>query len=419
MKSILVVEDSKFIGSMVKYRLEEAAYDVVWVKQMSEAIKTIDEDGNEFFASLLDYNLPDAPRGEIIDEVSRRKIPSIVFTGLVSKEVRETVWAKGVVDYVLKDDPNSLDYIISMLKRIERNENIKVLIVDDSAFFRKALTDLLEIHRYRTFNAQNGNKALKTLAHHPDIKLVITDFNMPEMDGFVLTQKIRELHNKDDLAIIGISSEGENVMAARFIKSGANDFLIKQSFLTEEFYCRVTQSIENIELIQMIREAAIKDFLTSLYNRRYFFEMGKTLFASAVRDSLTLACAMIDIDHFKDVNDTYGHETGDIALQHVAKILKNRTRESDIVARVGGEEFCVLAVNMSVNDSQKLFEELRKNVEETPVYLDKEQEIFMTISIGITTELAASLDEMVNQADALLYQAKENGRNRVEISPTR
>lgn len=417
MKLILVVEDSKFIGSMVKYRLEEAAYDVIWVKKMSEAIKTLDENEHNFFAALLDYNLPDAPRGEIIDEVSKRDIPSIVFTGLVSKEVRETVWTKGVVDYVIKDDPNSLDYLISMLRRIEINENIKVLIVDDSSFFRKALTDLLKIHRYQTLSARNGKEALDVLENHPDIKLVITDFNMPEMDGFTLTRKIREIHSKDDLAIIGISSEGENVMAARFIKSGANDFLIKQSFLTEEFYCRVTQSIENIELIQMIREAAIKDFLTTLYNRRYFFEMGKTLFASAVRDSLTLACAMIDIDHFKDVNDSYGHETGDIALQHIAKILKSRTRQSDIVARVGGEEFCVLAVNMDVNDSQKLFEELRKKVEETPVYIDTEQEIFMTVSIGITTELAASLDEMVNQADTLLYQAKENGRNRVEIAP--
>ncbi len=417
MKSILVVEDSKFIGSMVKYRLEEAAYDVVWVKKMSEAIKALDEEENNFFAALLDYNLPDAPRGEIIDEVSDRDIPSIVFTGLVSEEVRETVWAKGVVDYVIKDDPNSLEYLISMLRRIEINENIKVLIVDDSSFFRKALTDLLKIHRYHTLSARNGNEALDILEKHPDIKLVITDFHMPEMDGFTLTQKIRGIYKKDDLAIIGISSEGENIMAARFIKSGANDFLIKQSFLTEEFYCRVTQSVENIELIQMIREAAIKDFLTDLYNRRYFFEMGKTLFASAVRDSLTLACAMIDIDHFKDVNDSYGHETGDIALQHIAKILKSRTRESDIVARVGGEEFCILAVNMNVDDSKKLFEELRKKVEETPAAIEDEQKLSMTISIGVTTELATSLDEMVNQADTLLYQAKENGRNRVEIAP--
>ena len=117
------------------------------------------------------------------------------------------------------------------------------------------------------------------------------------------------------------------------------------------------------------------------------------------------------------MNDSYGHEAGDIALQHIAKILKSRTRESDIVARVGGEEFCVLAVNMDIHDSKKLFEELRKKIEETPVVINKEQKISMTVSIGITTDLATSLDEMVNQADALLYQAKENGRNRVEITP--
>ncbi len=414
METVLIVEDTSFFGLMIKDRLNaETTFDAVWVRTMSEAVNLLDEADTTFFAAILDFNLPDAPHGEIIDEVVGRHIPVIVFTSDLSEEVRETVWSKSVADYALKDDSQSLDYIISMLNRIRKNTDIKVLVAEDSMFFRKILTDLLRIHRYNVLNARNGIEALDVLEKHPDIKLVITDFNMPEMDGFTLTRKIREMYNKNELAIIGISSEGKNILAARFIKNGANDFIIKQSFLTEEFYSRVTQNIESLEHIQMVKDASVKDFLTGLNNRRYFFDAGRKLFANAVRDHLTLICGMIDIDNFKRVNDTYGHETGDLAICHVSSILKSRIRETDIVARLGGEEFCILAVNMGIGNADKIFEGLRRKVEESPIDIGAGQNINVTVSMGVATELADSLDDMVSQADKLMYEAKNSGRNRV------
>ncbi len=416
METDLIVEDTSFFGLMIKDKLKaETAFEAIWVRSMTEAVAVLDEAGNNFFAAILDFNLPDAPHGEIVDEVVARHIPVIVFTSDLSEEVRELVWSKNVADYALKDDSQSLDYIISMLNRIRKNAGIKVLAVDDSMLFRKILTDLLKIHRYNVLIACNGVEALEVLEKHPDVKLVITDFSMPEMDGFTLTRKIRERYNKNQLAIIGISSEGKNLLAARFIKSGANDFIIKQSFLTEEFYSRVTQNIENLEHIQMLKDASVKDFLTGLYNRRYFFDVGQKLFANAARKNLTLGCAMVDIDHFKKVNDIYGHEAGDLALCHVSSILKNRMRESDIVARVGGEEFCILAVNINAENPGELFEELRRKVAEYPIDIGG-QSIKVAVSIGVATELASSLDDMVCHADKLLYKAKNSGRNQVIIS---
>jgi len=416
METVLIVEDTSFFGLMIKDKLKaETAFEAIWVRSMTEAVAVLDEAGNNFFAAILDFNLPDAPHGEIVDEVVARHIPVIVFTSDLSEEVRELVWSKNVADYALKDDSQSLDYIISMLNRIRKNAGIKVLAVDDSMLFRKILTDLLKIHRYNVLIACNGVEALEVLEKHPDVKLVITDFSMPEMDGFTLTRKIRERYNKNQLAIIGISSEGKNLLAARFIKSGANDFIIKQSFLTEEFYSRVTQNIENLEHIQMLKDASVKDFLTGLYNRRYFFDVGQKLFANAARKNLTLGCAMVDIDHFKKVNDIYGHEAGDLALCHVSSILKNRMRESDIVARVGGEEFCILAVNINAENPGELFEELRRKVAEYPIDIGG-QSIKVAVSIGVATELASSLDDMVCHADKLLYKAKNSGRNQVIIS---
>jgi len=413
MQSVLIVEDSIFFGVLLKNKLEkETNFKGRWCRSMSEAVKTLEQADNHFFAAILDYNLPDAPDGEIIDAVIKRGVPAIVFTGIISEKVRSLVWSKKVVDYALKDDSQSINYILTMLKRLKKNINTKVMVVEDSLFFKKVLKDLLEIHNYTVFIANNGKEGLEVLEKNPDIKMVITDYHMPLMDGFTLTQKIREKYSKDRLAIIGISAEGDNVMGARFIKSGANDFIIKQTFLTEEFYCRVTQNIETLEYIQMVREAAIKDFLTGLYNRRYFFDMGKKLFASAKRESLSILCCMIDIDFFKKVNDTYGHDAGDIVLQEVSSILKNRMRETDIVARIGGEEFCILAVNMDQNEAEKIFDDLRKKIEQNNFNIGDKQ-IKVTISLGLSIDYGNSLDEMVSRADTFLFQAKKQGRNKV------
>jgi diguanylate cyclase (GGDEF)-like protein len=125
---------------------------------------------------------------------------------------------------------------------------------------------------------------------------------------------------------------------------------------------------------------------------------------------------MIDIDHFKKVNDTFGHEAGDRAIRHVAEILADRTREADVVARVGGEEFCVLAANMGAENAAAIFEGLRKTIEDSAIDAGTDRPIRVTVSIGVVTALAESLDAMVNHADRLLYQAKNDGRNRVVLN---
>ena len=417
MKKVLVVESSSFFGTVIKNRIQNGHnFDVIWARNLSETLKELNNPDNNFFAAVLDLDLPDAQQGEVLDKVIVKDIPAIVFTGNVSEQIREFVWSKKVVDYILKEDPNSVDYLIATLKRLEKNPDIKILVVDDSPLFRKTISDLLQNHNYTVLAAGNGKEALEVINEHPDIKMVITDFNMPEMDGFALTQKIRERYSSDELIIIGISSERDTYMPARFLKYGANDFIVKQSFLTEEFYCRVTQHLDSLERLQAVKEASMKDFLTGLYNRRYFFDFGQKLFASAKRDNLTLACAMIDIDFFKKVNDTYGHKAGDLVLQHVASTLKSRMRGTDIIARLGGEEFCILAVNLKENDAKKVFEELRQAIEKSSIQIDEDQTINVTISTGVVTELTDNLEDMVNRADALLYEAKNSGRNKVIVN---
>ncbi len=416
LKKILLVEDDHFFGTMLQRNFaQESDLETVWAQSLAEGRELMASGEHDFFAAVLDFNLPDAPQGEIIPIVLERHIPVIVFTASSDIEIREKVWSYNVVDYIFKDDTNSVEYLISMIRRLEINPRSRVLVVDDSSFFRKVLVDLLKTHLFQVSSAANGKEALALIDKSPDFKLVLTDFDMPEMDGLKLTQKLRQRFRRDELAIIGISAAGDKLAAANFIKSGANDFIIKQDFMTEEFYSRVLQNIENIERSQMIFEMSIKDHLTGLYNRRYLFDSGTKFLARSRRQETTMVCAMLDIDFFKKVNDNYGHDVGDLVLRSLGKILSASFRDTDIVARFGGEEFCVLAVDLDANSALKLFEKLREKVAAATITSSKGETLSVTVSIGVCVQLAESLEEMIKTADERLYKAKDNGRNQVII----
>jgi len=238
---------------------------------------------------------------------------------------------------------------------------------------------------------------------------------MPKMDGYELIAHIRDKYPRHQMGIIGVSAQGGSIMSSMFLKGGANDFLTKP-FSKEEFVCRINQNVDLLELIQEIKETSNRDYLSNLYNRRYFFEVGQRYLENALRNNLTLTIAMLDIDHFKVVNDTYGHEAGDVVIKRVAALLDEAVRKTDILARLGGEEFCVLAVNMKQADAVQVFGRIRARIEAEEI--DYEGNLLqVTISIGVTTNLSNSLADIVQQADEMLYRAKGGGRNRVEVAP--
>ncbi len=252
MPNILLVEDSKLFGNIISQSIQRSlGYGVTWAKSLSEAKTLLQSSNPDFFLALLDLNLPDAPDGEIVDLVLGEQIPSIVFTGEFDPTVREKIWSKKIIDYVLKQSEQEVYYIIDLIGRIYRNQSIKVLVVDDSDTIRKRVQELLEVHQYQVFQADDGMEALEAVKNLPDIKMVITDYEMPRMDGFDLTRKLRAEYSKEALAIIGISAQDNPIPAAKFIKNGANDFIAKP-FAAEEFYCRITHNINAIENIERL-----------------------------------------------------------------------------------------------------------------------------------------------------------------------
>ncbi len=413
MKNILLIEQSQMFGMVAKKKLSEAFnVPIYWARTYKEVKDLLDEFGGDFSCALVDYNLPDAATGEVLDALISFGITSFVFTADVNDEIREMVWSKKVADYILKNDPNSLEYVIASMRQLEKNQQTLILIVDDSRTFRTNLSELLYVQKFRVLNAADGESALQILEKYPEIKLVITDYNMPKMDGYQLCQQIRTRYKADKMAIIGISSADDRSLGARFIKCGANDFIEKQSFLVEEFYSRIMDCLNTIELFSRLKEAAVRDYLTGLYNRRYLFEMGQQLFNEAKGSGRSLACVLLDIDYFKNINDYFGHDMGDKALCGLADLLREKLEKNEILARTGGEEFCILIPDLDTSGLVDLAEDLRLAIEKRSMaLLEDGSELHFTCSMGICTTIQEDLDQMIKLADNKLYEAKEAGRN--------
>ncbi|MDK9693159.1 MAG: diguanylate cyclase [Sulfurimonas sp.] len=411
MERLLIVEDSKSLAKMIARKIElELGCEVDVAYSMSEAKLFLKR--YRYFLVLTDLNLPDAQNGEIVEYVLGTGNHVIVISGNIDKTFRAVMLKKNIIDYVNKSGVNDINYILQTIARLQKNKNHTILVVDDSLVFRKQLQSMLENMFFKVITVAHGEEAIGILHTRNDISLVLTDYHMPVMDGLQLTSEIRKLYTKNDLTIITISSDDKEDTTALFLKSGANDY-IKKPFSKEEFSCRINNSIEALENIHAITNHANRDFLTGLYNRRYFFATMQSYFEKALREGEKFAIAMIDIDHFKKINDTYGHDTGDKVINAVADVLRANTSQNDMVARFGGEEFCVILKNIAPLKALSIFENLRAKIETCSVVATNGENTHCTASIGVLLTPEESLEESINQADMLLYSAKQQGRNRV------
>lgn len=412
---ILIVEDNRALARLIAKKMEdkvEMEIDVAYTMAEAQAFLS---DPKEYFIALLDLNLPDAPNGEIVDYVISKGLPSIVLTGSMDDATRESFIHKDIVDYVYKGNMADINYIFQIINRLSKNRQYKVMIVEDSVPLRNSLKKILTSLQFQVFTAAHGEEATNYFANNPDMKLVLCDYRMPIKDGLEVLKEIRDAGDKNQIGVLMMTSPSENVNGAIFLKNGANDFIAKP-FVKEELICRVNNLIEAMENINQIADFANKDFLTGVYNRRYFYDDMNEYLAYAEERAEPYAVAMLDIDHFKQINDTYGHDGGDRALKTLAKKLIDETKKGDLVARFGGEEFCIVLKNVSNEEAVKFFVNLRASIANCKVQLKKEQ-IKFTVSIGVAFGRSDyRLDELLELADEALYRAKENGRNRVEIA---
>ncbi|AZO78941.1 MULTISPECIES: diguanylate cyclase [unclassified Bosea (in: a-proteobacteria)] len=414
---VLLVEDSRTYALALSRRLEaELQLPIVVCQSLNELHEVVTEDRAAFTLAVVDLNLPDAPRGEAIDFTVQRRIPTIVHTASFDLETRNRIMERDVIDYVPKDSAFTLETVVATARRALSNRQTRILVVDDTAATRKLLTHMLKVQQYQVIEAESGDEALALIQDNPDIRLVVSDYYMPEMDGYELTRRIRRQFASDRLRLIGVSSSSDRMVSVGFLKAGANDF-ISMPFIPEELQCRIASNVETLEQIEQLHNLASRDALTGLFNRRYFFESAEKLIAEARAKNLPSAIAILDIDDFKHLNDSHGHDFGDQALAKVARYLAQSVEGAGhLLARIGGEEFAILFPGLNTKAALRLSDHIRLDLSHETLLVD-DQQITLTVSIGVA-EISGqgSLDQYLIAADRALYAAKHEGRNCVRVA---
>lgn len=300
--------------------------------------------------------------------------------------------------------------------------DFSLLIVDDSPALRQEVRQLVE--RLGLFSscreAENGIEGYKAvLAGAPD--LILCDLVMPSVDGFKFLNLVRARADLRDIPVILLTGRAEVGVKIRGLELGASDYVTKP-FDPGELLARIKVQLK-IKALQdalrasneQLRELSSVDPLTKLFNRRYFMQALEAEYARSVRYATPLSFLMLDIDHFKRLNDTYGHQAGDEVLRGLADLLRVRVRGSDVAGRYGGEEFCVLLPHTGLQGAAELAERIRAAVEGTPIEARGER-LGITVSVGAAAcpgPRVATADDLIRLADEALYEAKAAGRNRV------
>ena len=304
----------------------------------------------------------------------------------------------------------------------------KILLVDDSRKQRTTIKNALTGIFTTFIEAKDGRAAIKKFAEEKP-GFIILDMEVPNVSAYKLISTVRDAEYGEDVPIILLSDT--KVSLKKKLKGfnlGASDFIIRP-YDEEELVARV-KSLLRMRLLllelkeknSLLKRLSLTDELTGLYNRRYFFESVKQQLALGARHKFNIACMLMDIDHFKAINDTHGHIAGDTVLRKIGGLLDICKRSGELLARYGGEEFVLCLFNTDVKSALKAAERFRKLIGSQDFSTDDFPDIgaiTMSIGIAICTQSPSNIidiDELLAASDRALYQSKSSGRDRVSIS---
>jgi diguanylate cyclase (GGDEF)-like protein len=299
-----------------------------------------------------------------------------------------------------------------------------VLIIDDSVTVREQIIRTLESFNLftRYFEAEDGLEGFKKLLS-PPVDIILCDLEMPRMDGFKFLSMLKGRPDFQDVPVIILTGRNDQERKIKGLEQGASDYITKP-FDHEELVARVRVHLKIKKLQdelkrsnELLLELSNTDHLTGLFNRRYMMEALEREVQRSVRKGGTLSLVLLDIDHFKRVNDDYGHQQGDTVLKRVALQLQKELRNYDCAARYGGEEFVAILPDSNLKESVFVADRIRMAIQgarfDTPL-----DTLNLTVSLGVacfSQEYAPTVDGFIKMADDALYRAKANGRNRVEF----
>jgi two-component system cell cycle response regulator len=416
-KRILICDDSSTIRAIIKKELQDY-YDLEIFDDGIYAYDFLLKDQRFDFA-IIDGEMPQMGGFELLrrikEELNLIFLPVVILTANEGDYYEKQAFNLGAFDFLKKPFKQGqlLRYLLDYFNE-ELTEGT-VLVIEDSTIQNETICQQLRLKNMQPISANNAVEAMRYLLSGIDIDVILMDIFLPQYTGYDLISILKSDERFSFIPIVGLTAFKEKDILSEILNLGADDFIYKP-YNINEFFSRVRANIRISKLIKKLKETSEKDYLTGIYNRRTFFHFLENLTALSVRENKPLSFVILDIDYFKKINDTYGHDIGDFVLKKLAEIVLKMTRRADVFGRYGGEEFCLALPNTDLYGACLLANKIRSTISQTIMTFNK----YKTISFSITISAGVAeftkgmeIDTLVKIADKNLYLAKENGRNRV------
>ena len=445
---VLVVDDVLPNVKLLEAKLTSEYFDVLTASDGPEALAVIDREMPDLV--LLDVMMPGMDGFDVCRRIKSNPrtthIPVIMVTALsdVSDRVRgiesgaDDFLTKPVVDAALFARVRSLLRLKMMMDEWRLREatssqlglpsrtmteldtcDASILLVEDNAIDALNVTETLQADRASITRATTGRETLALLERCP-FDLIICSLNLNQDDALRLTSMLRANEVSRHTPILMVGEDDQTQQLAKALDLGINDYLLKP-IDRNEILARVRTQIRRRRYQDLLKEnyeqglsMALTDSLTGAYNRRYLMTHMDRVLADPSARNKPLGCQMIDVDLFKPVNDTYGHDAGDEILKAIVQTMRTNVRNVDLVARLGGEEFVIIMPDTQEHFGEQVAERIRDKISDTRVTLKSGVEIAVTVSIGLAMRVPDdTVESLLKAADMALYEAKKSGRNRV------
>ena len=423
---VLVIEPTRFFRAMLSSMLETMGFDVLAVEKGEEAKVLLAEGHFDLLCTsmyLSDMSGVDLANS-LRDHQNTRQLPVVLLTSEDDKGFLGGAFEAGVTEIYNKKDTGPLERYLRYFVNLESaSEQMvgRVLYVEDSQLLAQLVTVYLEDMGLKVDHFECAEDAINAFQEN-EYDIVLTDFFLEgEMTGSGLLREIRSMEPiKARVPVLVVSSFSDDKRKLELLKSGANDYIGKP-ILQEELQVRVRNMVKSKQLVDRLEEQqaslkklAMTDQLTSLYNRHYLFDVAPKRISEAKRHQQPFCVVVIDLDHFKSVNDTHGHGMGDTVLKETGKLLNEHVRQEDMVARFGGEEFVALLNHCDLAGGAAKAEILRSALEAL-----QPGGLRITGSFGVAEfdpQSHTEFSQLFSDVDKAVYVAKENGRNCVKLA---
>ena len=428
---ILIVDDRIEDRETLKDILVDKGYRTVLAKDGYEAVG-LAQKGN-FDVILLDIKMPGIDGVKTLERIKELKPETgvIMMTAYSMEEFVEESLRKGAYTCLFKPINvekmlDAIQKVRDLSKKLRKEEQAEILIVDDDPNYRETVADLLEDEGYRVTKVETGTASIEEVKKK-FFDVVLADFKLADITGLELSKKIKMIDRDTYIILVTGHASLETALKAIEMREEIYGYVLKgggrdprqlkwtiKTALREQKLARdkVKAEDELRRANKRLEELSITDDLTGIYNRRHFYEKLSQEIARADRHKRPLSLLMFDVDHFKSYNDTHGHLAGNRILERVGRIVSEEIREVDWAFRYGGDEFTIILPETSKENGVVVAERIRKAFEKCK--FDK-----TTLSIGIAQyDLKSDLDTLIKHADETMYRAKNQGGNRIEVYGT-